>query len=230
MKKKFVALICGRAGSKGLKNKNIKNFDGKPLIAWSILLAKKIKEIDRVIVSTESKKIANIARKYGAEIPFVRPKKLSFGNSPEWKVWRHAVNFLKKQKEKIAGIIVLPPTEPFCTVKDIRKCIKLFKRYHHTTICVTNPHRNPFFNMVIKKNGFFKLVNFKKKIEIRQLAPKVYDMTTICFILKPEIIIKNNFLFDDKVVGFSVPKNRSVDIDDKYDFHYALLLKKKRFF
>ena len=84
--------------------------------------------------------------------------------------------------------------------------------------------------MVIKKNGFFKLVNFKKKIEIRQLAPKVYDMTTICFILKPEIIIKNNFLFDDKVVGFSVPKNRSVDIDDKYDFHYALLLKKKRFF
>ena len=57
MKKKFVALICGRAGSKGLKNKNIKNFDGKPLIAWSILLAKKIKEIDRVIVSTESKKL-----------------------------------------------------------------------------------------------------------------------------------------------------------------------------
>ena len=128
MKQKFIALICARAGSKGLKNKNIKNFDGKPLIAWSILLAKKIKEIDRVIVSTESKKIANIARKYGAEIPFVRPKKLSFDNSPEWKVWRHAVNFLKKQNEKIAGIMVLSSTAPLRIVKDIQKCIKLFKR------------------------------------------------------------------------------------------------------
>ena len=77
---------------------------------------------------------------------------------------------------------------------------------------------------------FFKLVNSIKKIRTRQLAPQVYDMTTICCILKPEIIIKNNFLFDDKVIGFTVPKNRSVDIDDKYDFQYALLLKKKRFF
>ena len=230
MKQKFVALICARAGSKGLRNKNIKKFDGKPLIAWSILLAKKIKEIDRVIVSTESKKIANIARKYGAEIPFVRPKKLSFDNSPEWKVWRHAVNFLKKQNKKIAGIIVLSPTAPLRIVKDIQKCIKLFKRYHHTTICVTKTHRNPFFNMVKKENGFFKLVNSIKKIRTRQLAPQVYDMTTICCILKPEIIIKNNFLFDDKVIGFTVPKNRSVDIDDKYDFQYALFLKKKKIF
>ena len=126
MKQKFVALICARAGSKGLKNKNIKNFDGKPLIAWSILLAKKIKEIDRVIVSTESKKIANIARKYGAEIPFARPKKLSFDNSPEWNVWRHAVNFLKKQNEKNSWHYCLIPNS---TLAYSQRYSKKYKNY-----------------------------------------------------------------------------------------------------
>jgi CMP-N-acetylneuraminic acid synthetase len=227
MKPKFIALICARGGSKGLKNKNIKNFDGKPLIAWTILLAKKVKQIDRVIVSTESKKIANIARKYGAETPFLRPKELSLDHSPEWKVWKHAVNFLRNQNEKPTGIIILHATSPLRSIKDIQKCIKLFKKHKKTTISVAEPYRNPFYNMVKKKNSFFKLVNFKKKIRSRQLAPQVYDMTTVCWMLKPETIIKNNFLFDDKVVGFLVPKNRAVDIDDKYDFQYALLLKKK---
>ena len=96
-------------------------------------------------------------------------------------------------------------------------------------MCNKNPSKS-IFQYGKKKNGFFKLVNFIKKIKIRQLAPQIYDMTTICSVLKPEIIIKNNFLFDDKVIGFCVPKNRSVDIDDKYDFQYALFLKKKGFF
>ena len=123
MKQKFIALICARGGSKGLKNKNIKIFDGKPLIAWTILLAKKVKQIDRVIVSTESKKIAIIARKYGGETPLVRPKKLALDYSPEWKSWRHAVNFLKKQNETPTGVIILPvcPTSP--KISDTLPCL-----------------------------------------------------------------------------------------------------------
>ena len=117
----MIAIIPARGGSKGLKNKNIKNFDGKPLIAWTILLAKKVKKIDRVIVSTESEKIANISKKYGAEVPFLRPKKLSLDYSPEWKVWKHAVNFLKKQNEKPTGIIILHATSPLRSIKDIKK-------------------------------------------------------------------------------------------------------------
>tara|TARA_A100001011_G_C14287625_1_gene834586 strand:- start:257 stop:943 length:687 start_codon:yes stop_codon:yes gene_type:complete len=228
MNQKFIALICARGGSKGIKNKNIKNFDGKPLIAWTIELAKKVKEIDRVIVSTESKKIASISRKYGAETPFLRPKKLSLDYSPEWEVWRHAVNFLKKQNEKFNGVMILHATSPLRSIEDIKRCIKLFKKFKKTTISISDAYRNPFYNMVKKKKNFYKLVNFRKKIRSRQLAPKVYDMTTVCWMLKPETIIKNNFLFDDKVVGFLVPKNRSIDIDDEYDFKYALLLKKKR--
>ena len=155
MKEKFIALICARGGSKGLKNKNIKIFDGKPLIAWTILLAKKVKEIDRVIVSTESKKIANIAKKYGAETPFLRPKKLAQDHSAEWDSWKHAVNFLEKKKEKPTGIIILHATSPLRASRDIKKCIKLFKKHKKTVISISEAYRNPFYNMVKKKKKFF---------------------------------------------------------------------------
>ena len=151
MKQKFIALICARSGSKSLKNKNIKNFDGKPLIAWTILLAKKVKEISRIIVSVDFKKIANISRKYAAETPFLRLKKLSLDYSPEWKAWQHAVNFLKKQNEKLTGIIILHATSPLRSLKDVKECIKLFKKYKNTTICVAKAYRNPFYNMIKKK-------------------------------------------------------------------------------
>lgn len=96
---KFNVLICARGGSKGLKNKNIKFFAGKPLIYWTISLAKKLKEVDEIFVSTDSNKIANISKKYGAKVPFMRPKKLASDSSSEWLSWRHALNYFKKKKD-----------------------------------------------------------------------------------------------------------------------------------
>ena len=91
---KFHALICARAGSEGIKNKNIKKFKGKPLIAHPIQLAKKIKKFKSISVSTDSKKIANISKYYGADVPFIRSKKLSTSKISEWKVWE---DFVKKK-------------------------------------------------------------------------------------------------------------------------------------
>ena len=91
---RFHALICARSGSKGIKNKNIRKFNSKPLIFYPINLAKKINEIKTVSVSTDSKKIADISKNFGAEIPFLRPKKLSRDKSNEWDVWKH---FAKKK-------------------------------------------------------------------------------------------------------------------------------------
>ena len=92
---KFHALICARSGSKGIKNKNIRIFKSKPLISYPIKSAQRIKEIVSISVSTDSKKIAKLAKKYGAEIPFIRPKKLSGDKVKEWDVWKH---FVKKKK------------------------------------------------------------------------------------------------------------------------------------
>ena len=102
----IIALICARGGSKGIPNKNIKLFDGKPLIVRSIDQAKKVKEIDRVIVSTDCEDIAKIAVDAGAEVPFMRPKKLAEDNSSEWLVWRHALEAIKRTDGKYPEILV----------------------------------------------------------------------------------------------------------------------------
>ena len=97
-KKEIIAIIPARSGSKSIKNKNIVNLFGKPLIYYSINVAIKSKYISRVIVSTDSKKIKKIALKYGAEVPFLRPKKYSLDNSKDYEVINHALKWLKKMK------------------------------------------------------------------------------------------------------------------------------------
>lgn len=222
---KLNILICARGGSKGIKNKNIKSFAGKPLIYWTISLAKKIKDINNIYVSTDSKKIANISKKYGATVPFLRPKHLAKDTTSEWNVWRHALNFMLKKKIKTDGLIILPVTSPLRNLSDINKCITAFKKKRCTIICITKSHRNPYYNMVLQKK-FCKLFKFKKKYYSRQKVPKVFDVTTVCFILKPTTIIKNDYLYDDKVFGVKVSKNSSIDIDDIIDFKFAEYIKK----
>ena len=125
---KNVVFIFARSGSKGLKNKNIKKFSGKPLIYWTIKQAKKIKNIDSIILSTDSIKIANLGKKYGASVYFIRPKKLASDNSPEWLSWKHAVKFIQKKfKTNLSKIVVLPVTSPCREIKDINNCINLYQ-------------------------------------------------------------------------------------------------------
>ena len=223
--KNFNVLICARGGTKGLKNKNIKNFIGKPLIAWTIILAKKIPNVNKIIVSTDSLKIAEISKRYGAEVPFIRPKKLALDKSPEWKTWKHAIKFFDNKKIKTKGLIVLPVTSPLRNLADIKKSIKYYLKYKCTVMCIAKSNLSPYFNMV-KKKKFCSLLISKKKYHYRQSVPQVYNMTTICFVISPETIRKSSYLFDRKVFGLEVPKERSVDIDDIHDFNYAQFLKK----
>ena len=95
---KYIVLICARGGSKGLPGKNIKPLNGIPLIGWSINIAKQIDRVSRIIVSTDSEEIAKVALKYGAEVPFMRPKDLAQDDSPEWLVWRHAIKYVESHE------------------------------------------------------------------------------------------------------------------------------------
>ena len=147
---KILAIIPARSGSKGIKNKNIIDLDGKPLIYWTISAALKSKSIDRVIVSTDCNQIAKVAKEFGAEVPFLRPKEISKDNSPEWKAWRHALSFLQKTEGKMPEIMLsIPTTSPLRRVVDIENCIKLYKKGDaDVVITTTEAHRSPFFNMV----------------------------------------------------------------------------------
>ena len=108
-----IAFIFARGGSKGLVGKNIRQLQGKPLIAWSIEQALAVKRINRVIISTDSLDIAAVARKYGAEVPFIRPAELARDNSPEWLAWRHALTYMLETDGKLPEVMLsLPATAP----------------------------------------------------------------------------------------------------------------------
>ena len=227
--KKIICLICARGGSKGIKNKNLKKLNNKPLIQWTFDVAKKIKEFNNIILSSDSKKIIKIAKKNNIDVPFLRPKKLAMDNSKELYVWKHALKYLKKINNFPDILVVLPPTSPLRRKRHILYAIKKFlKDKSDALITVKEPENNPYFNMIEeKKNKLIKIVNDKVRYFNRQKAPKVYSMSTICFILRPNFILNCQNIFDGRVTAAVFEKKYSIDIDDKYDFDLAEFFLKK---
>jgi len=221
--KKIVAMIFARKGSKGLPNKNIKSFCGRPLFVWSIIHAKSIPDIQRVIVSTDSEEIARIAIKHGAEVPFMRPASLAQDDSPEWLSWQHAINYLKMSEGSIPDVMVsIPPTSPLRNPGDIKKAIDTFlKGSVDVVLTYTNSIRNPFFNMLLEGNdGYLKLVN-ESKVTRRQEAPKTFDISTVAYVVDPNFVMNKNSIHEGRILGIEISRLSSIDIDTIEDFEIA---------
>lgn len=222
---KAIAFIFARGGSKGLPGKNTKVFGGKPLIAWSIECALSVERIEKVIVSTDSPQIAEVARYWGAETPFMRPPELATDESPEWLSWRHSLNWVKEEYGKLPEAFVsLPAIAPLRTSLDVERCLDEFaKGNSDLVITVTDAQRNPHFNMVQRKsNGNFELVIPGYSMpHRRQDAPEVFDMATICYVAKPEFILSHDAIFQGKVGAVYVPRERAIDVDSSLDFKIA---------
>ena len=167
MKSKVLGIICARAGSKGIKNKNLLKINGKTLLEITISQAKRSKLIDRLIISTDSKKMIEIAKKLKVEVPFIRPAHLSTDTAKEWDVWQHAIKFMDVNLNYKADILAcVPITSPMRSHKDIDLCIKEFQKdKSRPLITVSDSKRNPFFNMVkLNKKKQYDLVIKKKNI------------------------------------------------------------------
>ena len=120
----MVALICARAGSKGLPGKNILPLAGRPLIVWAIDQALSVEGVDSVVVSTDSDEIAKIAREAGADVPFLRPAELARDDSPEWLVWRHTLNYIKQSSGHLPdALMIVPATSPLRATEDLQRCV-----------------------------------------------------------------------------------------------------------
>ncbi|MCB0037772.1 MAG: acylneuraminate cytidylyltransferase family protein [Anaerolineales bacterium] len=223
-KPKIVAAIFARGGSKGVPRKNIKMLGDKPLIAYSIEVALSVEAIDRVVVSTDDEEIAAVARKYGAEVPFMRPTELAQDNSPEWLSWQHLIEALQ-QEHPIDILVSVPATSPFRNRNDVEKCIQALVAHEDTdvVITVTEAHRNPYFNMVtLDPGGRANLVmQGKETIARRQDAPEVYDMTTVAYAANVPFIMEANSVFDGRMRAVIVPPERALDIDTSLDFAFA---------
>ena len=224
----ILGLICARGGSKGVPKKNIKPLGGRPLICWSIEVARQCSYIDRIIVSTDDPDIAAIAKDHGAEVPFIRPARLAGDNSPEWLVWQHAIRKLAETENFTSNYLtVLPPTSPFRSIEDVNKSIELIDEENmDIVISVTHSNRNPYFNMVeLGADGFAYLSKKPEQIVFRrQDAPKVFDMTTVLYTANTDFVLNANGVFDGRVKALEIPDTRAMDIDTGMDFKFAEFL------
>ena len=226
------ACIFARSGSKGIVNKNIQQFCGKPLISWTIELALKVKQINEVFVSTDSEEIAEIARMAGAATPFIRPSELATDTSPEWHSWQHFIKFLADKDGRLPEVFLsLPATSPLRSTIDVESCLNEFKKGRADFVVgITPSERNPYFNMIKKgkDNQVDLVIQQGDKYSRRQDTPEVFDLTTVCYVGKPSIILTKNSIFEGKVVGVEIPRERAIDIDTELDFQIAEFLFKSK--
>lgn len=226
--KKIIAIIPARGGSKRLPGKNIKKLLGKPLIAWTIEAAQKSKYLERIIVSTEDKKIARISQKYGAET-IKRPKKLSADEAKTIDVVFDALKSLKRKNYTPELMVLLQPTSPLRTSEDIDKAIKIFlKNKCKSVISVREIESSTYWCFQIDKylKPFFGKKYFQKT---RRQLPKIYKPNGAIFISRPEILFKHRSFYCDKTLPYIMPLKRSIDIDNEIDLKLAgLIIKNER--
>ena len=224
-KKKIIAIIPARAGSKGLKNKNIKIINKKPLIYWSINSLKKSKYVDKIIVSTDSKKIKAIAQSVGADVPFLRPKIISTDKAKTFDVIKHCLKFLKKKNENFDYIVLLEPTSPLTTSLDIDNALRTLDKNKDADSLVSiaeNIDCHPVFNINLNNKGIIKPYLKKLASPRRQDLSKLFFYCGNIYVSKIKPLLKSkSFYQKDKTIGFKSNKWQSLEIDDIYDFIYV---------
>lgn len=214
----ITALIPARGGSKGVPRKNIKDFCSKPLIYWSINIALKSDLIDRVIVSTEDKEIAEIAESLSAEVPFLRPSQLSKDDTPGIDPVLHALHELPE----IEDLLLLQPTSPLRREKDILGIIEMREKYNsESAVSLTRAQKNMslYFNLNIKK----ELVPALKSLDIkpRQFYKNEYVLNGSMYLSTRKSIIENKSLITSETVGYEMSSEFSIDIDTYFDWEIA---------
>ena len=223
---KLICFIAARDGSKGVPNKNIKIISGKPLIAHSIRKTVNSGLFEAVIVSTESPKIAKIAKKFGAHVPFLRPKKLASDSSTMDDVIIHAIPELQKSGYNFNILVNLDCTAPFVKIDDIKKSISLInKKKCNTAVGAYRTHLNPYFNMMeFQNNGYLK---FSKKnnmrITTRQSAPIVFQLTGFQTIDVQDFLHYKK-IYMPKTLPVELEQETGLMIDTKWEFNIAKCL------
>ena len=218
---KILAIIPARSGSKNIPMKNIQAVNKKPLIAYTIESALNSNKINRVIVSTDSSRIANTSKKYGAEIPFLRPKKYSTSNSSTNSVISHALDYLSKKENYIPDIItLLQPTNPFRTSVDIDRSIRLLQKSTATSVLGVGKIKKHPYRTFWLNNKFLKPFksDFKKFFQ-RQLLPALYSPTGTIYTFWHMTFKKYGNYYGPKIQPLIL--DNEIDIDDWEDLFFS---------
>ena len=229
MIKKVVAIIPARSGSKAIIDKNIRLLGGYPLIAYSIVVAKLSREIDRIIVSTDSDHYASIAKKYGAEVPLLRPKEISGDNNTDYEFFRHILGWMEENEEKIPDLFVhLRPTTPLRNVKEIDDAIKYMKDNKDASSLRSayKTHLTPY-KMFKKKGEYmepFLSHNEKEFYNLpRQHFEDAYIPNGVIDIVRPNIIQSTGLLHGDSMKLWEISKHPDIDVMEDIDYAESCL-------
>ncbi len=227
----ILCTICCRGGSKGIKNKNIRIVHGKPLMAHTIETAKQWGQYTNLIVSTDSSEIMEVARNYGADVPFARPQELANDTSGKVAVVRHALQAMEEIHQiRYDYVVDLDATSPLRSVADIAKAVE------H---CVTNKldivysvneaRKNPYFNMVeLDAQGYPHLCKqLPSSVLSRQTAPKVYELNASIYVYERSFLLEAQTVFSEKA-GIYVMERSAIDIDEEDDLVYLEYVMKQR--
>ena len=228
---KRICSICARGGSKGVVNKNIRIIAGKPLIAHSIERAKESKSFESIVVSSDSEEILDTARNFGADFVIKRPLNLASDKSAKLPAIQHCISSIEKELNKTFDTIVdLDATSPLRSVKDIIESIAMLEQSQSSNL-ITGSHsrRSPYFNLVELNEDKYvrRSKELDKAVVRRQDAPECFDMNASIYIWKKEGFFDHSRVLLDNTILFSMPEERSIDIDSELDFEIVKYLLEK---
>ncbi len=228
----IIGLITARGGSKSIPGKNIKLLAGRPLIAWTIEAALQSKALSRVIVSTDDEKIAEVARQWGADVPFMRPDELAQDNSSSISTVLHALNWLAENEGVYPEyIMLLQPTSPFRTAEDIRQSIDLAGNYRAAAVVsVCEAERHPYICQRILEDGTLAdFITTEMQYLRRQDLPPAYAVNGAIYLNQCSSLLRDQRFLPSGSIAYIMPPERSLDVDTMWDWHLAELIMKDRY-
>ena len=227
----FLGIIVGRSGSKGLKNKNIKNFNGKPLIYWSIKSAKNSKLLSKIIINSDSNKIISIAKKNKVEVPFKRPKNLAKDNTLIYHVLRHTIEYYKKKNIYFKNIVLIEPTSPIRLNGEIDKILKYVIKYKIKSLVTVGKtdNQHPNFLLKLSKNNNLRPISKFSLISKRRqdLSDNFFFPNGNLYVSDTETYLKKKTFYHNLTKGWLLRKYQNIEIDDLEDFIITEELHKK---
>lgn len=226
---KILCTICARGGSKEIKNKNIIKINNKELIYYTIDVAKKSKLFYDIVVSSDNKKILKIAEKYGIKEKLLRDKNLSSDSAGKiYAIKDCLIEMENRRNIKYDIICDLDVTSPLRKTSDVINAYKIFKnRSYPNLVSVNISRRNPYFNIVEKRNNKLKVCIDNKNFLSRQKAPKVFDVNASIYFWKRQSLLDTSRVINEKTGTYIMPFERSIDIDSHEDLKLVKLLLKK---
>lgn len=210
-------VIPARGGSKGLPKKNIKDLCGKPLIAYSIDVARNFVDDEHICVSTDSEEIKQVVENYGLKVPFLRPDYLATDTATSNDVLVHAINYYKEQRREYKKLVLLQPTSPLRTKEDVVGAMELYRNDIDMVVSVIKSHA-PAVLCNEDEEGFVQLV-YNKNAAGRQQQQEMYEFNGAVYVMNTQALLEKGIAGFTRKVKYLMSKEHSVDIDDIYDFY-----------